>query len=151
LHLDDEGRFHGGKGPAMVWPDGYGVYAWHGVQVPARLVTHPETLEARKIAGESNVEIRRVMIERYGEARFLHDVGAQVVNFDECGRLWRLEPTRSEQEPLCLVEVEDATPGPGQVRKRYFLRVPPEARTARQAVAWTFGMSADAYVPTVET
>ena len=35
-------------------------------------------------------------------------------------------------------------------RKRYFLAVPPTMKTARKAVAWTFGMSADEYKPEVE-
>jgi hypothetical protein len=33
----------------------------------------------------------------------------------------------------------------------YWLRVPPHARTAKEAVAWTFGLSEQEYAPMVQT
>ena len=50
-----------------------------------------------------------------------------------------------------MVEVLNATPEPDGSRKTYYLRVPPGTRTARAAVAWTFGLAADAYAPARET
>ena len=50
-----------------------------------------------------------------------------------------------------VVEVENSTPEPDGSRRTYFLRVPPATRTAREAVAWTFSMTADAYRPSMET
>ena len=44
------------------------------------------------------------------------------------------------------VQVQDAS-----TKRQYFLRVPPEMRTAREAVAWSFGIDPDDYVPAVET
>jgi len=35
--------------------------------------------------------------------------------------------------------------------KQARLRVPPDTKTAHEAVAWTFGMPAKDYAPTVET
>jgi hypothetical protein len=46
-----------------------------------------------------------------------------------------------------LVEVENGTIEPDGSR-RYFLCVPPWMTTAREAVAWTFGLSVDEYVLT---
>src|SRR6266436_180030 len=39
--------------------------------------------------------------------------------------------------PIVLVHVTNSTPEPDGSRRRYFLRVPPEVKTARAAVAWT--------------
>jgi hypothetical protein len=50
-----------------------------------------------------------------------------------------------------MVEVINATPEPDGSRKRYWLRVPPYMRTAREAVAWTFGLSGKEYAPDKET
>jgi uncharacterized protein DUF6745 len=50
-----------------------------------------------------------------------------------------------------MVEVRNSTPEPDGSHKRYWLRVPPEVHTAREAVAWTFGLSADSYQPVIET
>ena len=35
--------------------------------------------------------------------------------------------------------------------KHYFLRVPPNVTTARQAVAWTYGLTAEQYLPLIRT
>ncbi len=50
-----------------------------------------------------------------------------------------------------MVKVVNSTPEPDGSRREYFLRVPPTVRTAREAVAWTFGLAADAYRPVNES
>lgn len=49
------------------------------------------------------------------------------------------------------VEVENATLEPDGSRRRYMLIVPTELRTARAAVAWTFGLTEHEYEPTAES
>ncbi|WBB62037.1 hypothetical protein O7599_05715 [Streptomyces sp. WMMC500] len=34
LHRDSEGRLHHNGGPAVLYPDGFAVWAWHGVRLP---------------------------------------------------------------------------------------------------------------------
>jgi len=50
-----------------------------------------------------------------------------------------------------MVEVVNSTAEPDGTFRRYWLRVPPWVRTARQGVAWTFDLSASEYSPLVET
>jgi hypothetical protein len=38
LHLDEQGELHHDTGPALSYPDGWSLWAWHGVQVPRELV-----------------------------------------------------------------------------------------------------------------
>jgi hypothetical protein len=45
----------------------------------------------------------------------------------------------NDGERVQLVEVVNATAEPDGSYRRYLLRVPPTACTARQAVGWTFG------------
>lgn len=54
-------------------------------------------------------------------------------------------------EPLVVVMVDNSTPEPDGTRQRFFLRVPPNVRTAREAVAWTFGLDEDDYNPAIES
>ena len=54
-------------------------------------------------------------------------------------------------ESFVFVEVENSTREPDGSRKAYYLRVPPSIRTARQGVAWTFGMAPNEYLPAAET
>jgi len=158
IRRDDRARLHAASGPAIEYRDGTRTWAWHGVRVPQSVIDDPETITIEAIDGERNAEVRRVLIERYGEQRFIRDAGALLVSEDETGRLWRrrsgvgasrwrwVEP----DEPVVMVEVLNATPEPDGTRKTYFLRVPPTVQTAQEAVAWTFGMAGDAYRPSAE-
>lgn len=74
---------------------------------------------------------------------------AERVHADRTGELYRLASIDEGLE--AVVKVINATPEADGSRKDHFLRVPPDVRTAREAVAWTFGMSAGAYRPLVET
>lgn len=149
VSLDNERRYHGEDGPAMTFPDGYSVYAWHGRSVPRDIIDHPENISVERIEKERNVEIRTILMERYGLERFIADSGARVIGEDECGILYRKE--FAVEEPLCVVMVKNSTAEPDGTFKNYFLRVPPDIITPRAAVAWTFGLSTDDYLPVIET
>ena len=150
---DDRGRLHGEHGPALAWSDGLEAWAWHGVRVDSRVVLEPEAITVKEIDAERNIERRRVLIERFGEERLIRDGGAELVDEDATGRLWRREMPSSwpRDEAVTMVEVHNSTPEPDGSRRTYFLRVPPETRSAREAVAWTFGLRGDQYRPAVES
>ncbi len=149
LQRDEQGRLHSGEGQAVGYSDGWGVWAWHGVRVPAKVIEAPETLGAAAIQAEPNVEIRRVMIERYGQERYLRESGAQQIHQDDWGTLWRVDIPGDE--PLVMVEVVNSTPEPDGSFRNYMLRVPLQMRRAKQAVAWTFGLTEAGYGPAVQT
>jgi hypothetical protein len=148
LRLEGE-RLHCEDGPAVFWPTGAQFFFWRGVHVPADLILHPKAITVPKIDGEVNAEVRRVMVERYGLTRFLTDGGAAVKHRDETGVLYQRD--LGNDEPLVMVQVRNSTPEPDGSVKDYFLRVPPTMTTAREAVAWTFGLRADQYQPVMET
>lgn len=149
METDALGRLHCAHGPALRYPDGFSIHAWHGVSVPARAITDPSSISAHDIRRTRNVELRRVLIERMGYGRFLQTVGARKVQADAFGELYRAE--LPGDEPMLLLEVVNSTPEPDGHHRRYVLRVPPGAKTAREAVAWTFGLGRDDYVPEIET
>lgn len=149
LRLDAEQRLHCADGPAVTYADKFKIYAWHGIPVPKYVILHPERITAEAIQACTNIEVRRVMIERYGQERYLLDSGAQVVHEDRYGTLYRA-PLRDD-EPLTMVKVANATPEPDGTRKDYFIRVPPTMQTAHEAVAWTFEMRPKDYHPKLET
>jgi len=149
VRKDDRGRLHADDGAAVQYPDGWGVWAWHGVRVPRRVIQQPETLKVDEIDGEQNVEVRRVMIERFGQQRYLTEGNAKLLHHDDWGTLYRRE-IRGD-EPLVMVSVVNATREPTGEFKNYWLRVPPNMTTAREAVAWTFAKEENEYAPTVES
>lgn len=142
LRFDEEGRPHAVDRPAVSFADDLRLYAWHGTMVPRRVVDG-HFLDAERILAEPNSELRRMMLERYGLARFRQEADADRLHRDRWGTLWRVHVPGDE--PVVTVEVINSTPEPDGRRRRYELRVPPFMRTALEAVAWTFGLSPREY------
>ncbi|MEV4681175.1 DUF6745 domain-containing protein [Streptomyces kurssanovii] len=149
LHRDEAGRLDNGEGPALVFPDGFALYAWRGMPVPAEFLRELTALTPERIRDEENAELRRVMLEYYGYDRYLAESGAEPVHRDETGILWRI--ALADDEDVVMVEVVNSTPEPDGSHRTYWLRVPPTTRTAKEGVAWTFGLDAAVYEPVRQT
>ncbi|MGI8885812.1 MAG: DUF6745 domain-containing protein [Gaiellaceae bacterium] len=144
-----EGRLHADDHPAVRWPSGLGYWFWDGVWIPQHLAERRDALHAGDVIAERNAERRRVLASRVGWERLMLEGGGRVIQEDAYGRLWLMR--HEDDEPFVAVEVVNATEEPDGTRRRYFLRVPPSTRTARRAVAWTFGLAETAYSPEVES
>ncbi|MGW0122772.1 DUF6745 domain-containing protein [Streptomyces sp. NPDC003327] len=149
LHRDEAGRLDRGDGPALAFPDGFALHAWRGMPVSADFLARLADLTPERIRDEENAELRRVMLEYYGYDRYLAASAARPVHRDETGVLWRID--LDDDEDVAMVEVVNSTPEPDGSHRTYWLRVPPATRTAREGVAWTFGLAAEAYEPLVQT
>jgi hypothetical protein len=165
--LNEEGALHSLSRAALEYPDGLKVFAIDGVRVPDYVITDPKKITKWRINKEGNVEVRRVMMDRYKLGEEVHGVGAYVrdsnarrLDHDEkFGTLWNLPNgevhadrwVTRETEDIVMLEVVNSTPEPDGHFKHYMLRVPPNVRSSREASAWTFGMSADEYDPQIET
>ncbi|MEV8589052.1 DUF6745 domain-containing protein [Streptomyces sp. NPDC051180] len=149
LHRDEAGRLDRGDGPALAFPDGFALHAWRGMQVTAGFLAGLVDLTPERIRDEENAELRRVMLEHHGYDRYLAASGARHQHRDETGVLWRIE--LPDDEDVVMVEVVNSTPEPDGSHRTYWLRVPPTTRTAREGVAWTFGLRPEAYKPLVQT
>jgi hypothetical protein len=136
-------RLHSARGPALRYPDGWSVWAWRGVEVPAWIIEQPEKITLASIDAETNVQVRRCMIEIMTPQRYVALGGAARVAEDETGILWRKMWLASDV--WAAVEVINATPEPDGTHRHFFLQVPANMRTAREAVAWTYGLKAKAY------
>jgi hypothetical protein len=144
IHRDVQGRLHRPDGFAITYPDGWGVYSFHGVRV-----VEPKLVEkmiagnftGQEIMDQTNVELRRIMLSRVGAERLLKD---DVFKFteshkDESGKLYRSAPINGETITL----VQFSCPSTG---REYILRVDPAATTAHGAIASTFGLQDSEYV-----
>ena len=149
-------RLHCGDGPAVGFRDGWGVYAIHGVRVPAHVVERPESITVAEIEAEQNAEVRRVMMERYGYEKYILDCDAMTV--DSCPvdhpiiglRDAKLRVKKvPDDEPIVFVDLLNSTPEPDGTVKRYLMRVDPNAyggdasRICQAAAASTWRSSID--------
>ncbi|MBO4270878.1 DUF6745 domain-containing protein [Microbispora triticiradicis] len=119
LLRDELERLHCASGPALSWPDGFALHAWHGTPVPGWVVVDP-TPEA--IGAEGDPEIRRCAIESFGWERYIAEVGLPLVAEIEDPRvpgsklaLYDL-PEHVFDEPLRVLVTTDA-----QARNVYLL------------------------------
>jgi len=125
IKFDDEGRTHSETGPAIAYPDGFGVYIWHGQRVPEWWIMNPEKLTDKEFFRHENAEMRKTIDE---------DVDPEIgmlleVDIPEIGRERFLKV-------LCGTKREFAMP------------VPPEMTTAIQAQAWMLGFdNVDEFMP----
>jgi hypothetical protein len=136
---------------AIGFRDGWGVHSVHGVRVPGWIVESPGEITPEKIDSEGNAEIRRVMVEKFGVNRYVSSPGTETIGSDDWGVLLRRN-MGADDEPIVVVKVVNSSPEPDGRFKDYFLRVPPNIETPRQAVAWlNWKDSAEEYAPVMQT
>jgi hypothetical protein len=147
LRVDAAARLHCPDGPALQYPDDWSHYAWKGVEVPGWMIEHPERITPDAVTDEIDPVLRNCMIEIMTPERFIRMGGASRVSEDETGILWRkLWGYRGVTiGSWTAVEVVNGTPETDGSRRRYVLRVPSRMRTAREAVAWTYGLTPEHY------
>lgn len=147
LRTDAGSRLHCADGPALQYRDGWAAHVWKGVQVPAWTIEHPEWITSTALADTLDPVLRNCMIDIMTPERFTQSGGPARVCEDETGILWRkFWGYRGVTiGSWTAVEVVNATPEGDGSRKHYFLRVPSRMRTAREAVAWTYGLTAEQY------
>lgn len=138
-------RLHNDAGPAIRWADGWALYYWHGIQVPADLIETGWTAE--RILAESNVETRRCAIERIGWDHFA--TAAELTELDQAadpgnpGQLLHLYdlPHRLLGHPTRVLLCSNATRERDGTRRSFGLTVPTDCSTALAAAAWTFDIT----------
>jgi hypothetical protein len=155
VSVDDTGRLHS-AGLACAYRDGWGVAAWHGIPLPAKY--HQPT--SHMILSEPNVELRRMLIERYdadrGKGSFIQDAGAKLIASDvqpmrpgqpdAINELLSLDLPGDPDRRMVVLKVTDPSTG-----RTYMIRVPPNQTTVSGALAWTFNIEPGQYVLQQET
>src|SRR3990167_9589002 len=144
LRWDAAGRLHCTDGPAVHYPDGWGVHLWHGTRVPAAWIEERAALSATVALTWPQVEQRRAACEILGWEAVLREVHAVTVQADP-------DPSIGT---LLRADLPDA-PGSQFLRVRcatgrdFVLPVPADVRTAQEANGWTWGLRPH-YSPAVQ-
>lgn len=166
---NEEGRLHRDDGPAMITPtrvtwyrngrrhgmdaDKFGTiyYYYDNIRVPPHYVTKPESLTLAEVFGNPNAEVRYVGMRAIGMDKVMEDKAVRVIHTDAKKGQVLFEISGILKKPLRYVQVVNSTAEPDGTYKKYYLCVPPNVRTCKSAVAWTFGMAGKEYAPQQET
>ena len=112
INRDERGRLHNDTGPAMEFRDGWKIYAVHGVRVPTWIIEHPTDITPAKIEAESNTEIQRVMIERFGWDRYVAAAQFEVRHLHQhAERFHHEDAADDDQDELLLDQDRDHRDG----------------------------------------
>jgi hypothetical protein len=138
---DGRWRTHCADGPAVVLEDRE-LYFWHGWQVAKKTVLEKPTAE--RILKETNQTEREVLIQRMGVENFVREAELQQVDSYRDSTLLKVDTAETRdryrengrwtEEPLALAFLKVVCPS---TQKAYFLRVDPDAETAKQALEST--------------
>lgn len=168
LTVDDTGELHNETGPAMAFTDGLAMYAWHGRVIPKTheyVIKAPETLTVDAINSEQNLELKRIMIDKFTEKRYWEENRAESIAKDEYGESLQFKVPNTTAT-IVSTRVVDASPRPNGEREVYYVPGRADAAplyengergkaqpkvTAKALVAASFGMTEDEYHPLTET
>jgi hypothetical protein len=136
LKRDPEGRLHCENGKCIEYRDGWGFSAWHGTVVPNEWVAGKPPSPAEALTW-NNIEQRRAACEIVGWDKVLDGVNKKIIDKnkdDQIGTLYEVElPDAGPQKFLSVIC------GTG---RRFAIPVPPDAGTALEANAMTYGLTA---------
>lgn len=80
LLIDDKNRPHCETGPSHRWRDGWELYYWHGVRVPAHWIEQRESLDPNEVIQVENVEQRAAGAEIVGWPRMLSALQSKTID-----------------------------------------------------------------------
>ncbi len=137
LSVDSDSRLHAEGTPAVQFADGFSIYAYHGVILPEWYgYFHPHQWESKWVLREHNAEVRRALIQGIGYDRIIQEL--DVTELDN----W-------EEYTLLSIDFGDDSDDEGNAKLVYLLkmtcpstgfihalRVPPEVRSALEAIRW---------------
>jgi hypothetical protein len=137
IHLDDEGRLHCETGMSIKYAGtGWGLFHWHGTQVPGEWLLGQKSLTPSKALKQSNVEQRRAACEILGWAKILADLKAKTIDSDpdpQIGDLVEVKlPDLREKAKFLRVQC-----GTG---REFAIGIPPHINKALDAQAWVIGL-----------
>jgi hypothetical protein len=154
LYRDAQTRLHHETGPALLYPDGFGIWAWHGTRVPKDLIDG--RWSTQDILRHDNAEVRRCAIEKMGWDRFIVDAGLRQIGDTTAdpgnpGHFLALYdvPERIYDQPIRVLLCDNATPERDGTRRRFGLTVPATVPDPIAAASWTFGLNPSDYAQLV--
>ena len=148
IKKDDEARLHNETGPSLAFADGYEMYSWHGVTIPAEWINDKSGITPKIALTWENLEQRRVAIEIVGWAKILRELDAKVIDADGDPQIGTLVEVKLPDldVPARFSRVQCGT------GREFAVGVPPTIKTAMEAQAWMSGLELHEFVkPEVRT
>ena len=132
--FDPEERLHNAETAAIRYSDNWGVFSWHGVQIPPHWILDKKNFTAAEALKCENIEQRQCGCDILGWDKILEEVGGKIVDEDpnpRIGTLIKAKIPDSGDELFLKVLC-----GTGRT---FVIPVPRTMKTALEANAATYG------------
>lgn len=145
IRVSSQGLLHCENGPALVWGQGVQYFYWKGTHVHRDVVMTPvDAITHQMIDTTPNVEMRRILLERVGEDRYIEMSEMEPVDHhDKFGTLY-FKRFFDGGRPVCRLKVINRSPEPDGTYRIYWLPINPDCyngvagRNAHAAAASTW-------------
>ena len=133
---DEENRPHCETGPSHRWRDGWSLYHWHGVRIPAEWIVERKSLTPQIALSQQNMELRRAACEILGWANILRDLNAETIDRDDDPQIGDLVQVKLPDlpQPAKFLRVQCGT------GREFAIGIPPHINKALDAQAWIVGL-----------
>lgn len=81
IHIDEQIRLHNENGPAITYRDGVKIWAINGIGLTEQIIMAPETLTVKQIDSEPNNDVKSIMINRFGWARYIKESESNLLDY----------------------------------------------------------------------
>ena len=133
LHLNARGQLHSESGPAVLYRDGWAIWALNGVRVPQYIVETPSyRLNPQTVLRETNVEVRREIVRKVGVERLCEALNATVLDAWGNYELLNLDLRDGRRRPY--LKMKNPSIGVFHIEG-----VAPSCRTVQEALVWRNG------------
>ncbi len=129
-------------------------YYYENIRIPPKYhqaISNPEILSVEEVLKHPNQEVRYVGMRIVGFERVMQSKNCKIIHKDESTDQVLFEIKGVFDEPIKYVRVWNSTAELDGSYKPYYLCVPPETKTCKQGVAWTFRKDEKDYNPSQET
>ena len=148
----ESGYLHRANGAAIEYFSGERYWFWYGVEMPDWAIRNPCEIKAAHVRDAKDAALQGALVRAMGAEHALAELDRTIVDSDVThGTLWHCSLAWREDVICAVLEVENATSTAGGLRHKHFLFVPLRVRTARDAVAWTYGLAEEDYDLAVRT
>jgi Domain of unknown function (DUF6745) len=151
LSRDSRGRLHNENALALEYPDGWGVYALHGVAVPKKYIETPaDLIDPTEVLRERNAAIRAAVMSKIGFQRIVRKLKYRIISKANGNSLIEFHFGNLTVRALPLVWVdkhgEKETILPVPRTREQFGYYPDNINDCEQVRRWTLGWSKEADV-----
>ena len=146
IKVDERNLPHCEDGPSHRWRDGWSLYHWHGVAIPARWIEDKPPTAAEALTWE-NMEQRRAACEIVGWVNILEELNAETIDKHSnpmVGELVAVDIPDVGRERFLRVKCG--------TNRLFALPVPPDTDTAENAQRWLNFIPDDVnFIPSIRT